>query len=87
MPRWIGSSAAAQGSTRSVWWRTPACPYRSIDGQVLGALCVMDDKRREWTTGELEALRDLADCVTEEIVLRTQINQLQNQQGNERPRQ
>ncbi len=62
-------------------------PVRSIDGQVLGALCVMDDKRREWTTGELEALRDLADCVTEEIVLRTQINQLQNQQGNERPRQ
>jgi GAF domain-containing protein len=53
-------------------------PVRSIDGHVLGALCVMDDKRREWTTGELDALRDLADCVTEEIVLRTQINQLQN---------
>jgi GAF domain-containing protein len=54
-------------------------PIRSVDGQVLGALCVMDDKPREWTTGELAALRDLADCVTEEIVLRTQINKLQNQ--------
>jgi GAF domain-containing protein len=52
-------------------------PIRSSDGHVLGALCVMDDKPREWTTGELAALRDLADCVTEEIVLRTQINTLQ----------
>ena len=28
-------------------------PVRSIDGHVLGALCVMDDKRREWTTGRV----------------------------------
>jgi hypothetical protein len=39
----------------------------------------MDDKPREWTTGELDALHDLADCVTEEIVLRTQINNLKSQ--------
>jgi GAF domain-containing protein len=51
-------------------------PIRSSDGHVLGALCVMDDKPREWTTGELDALRDLADCVTEVIVLRTEINGL-----------
>jgi GAF domain-containing protein len=53
-------------------------PVRSMDGQVLGALCVMDDKRREWTTAELDALRDLADCVTEEIVLRTKIHHLEH---------
>ena len=39
----------------------------------------MDDKRREWTPAELDALRDLADCVTEEIVLRTKIHQLERE--------
>lgn len=72
----VVSSSPAMDALRFVAYA--GMPVRSIDGQVLGALCVMDDKPREWTTGELAALHDLADCVTEEIVLRTQINKLQN---------
>jgi hypothetical protein len=33
----------------------------------------MDHRPRAWTSGELRALRDLADCVTEEIQLRTHL--------------
>jgi GAF domain-containing protein len=50
-------------------------PVFSGDGQVLGTLCVMDDRPREWKTRELDALRDLAACVTEEIVLRTRLRE------------
>jgi len=48
-------------------------PVYASDGQILGTLCVMDTRPREWTPAELEALRDLAACVTEEIGLRTRL--------------
>ena len=48
-------------------------PVYANDGQILGTLCVMDNRPREWTPTELDALRDLAACVTEEIALRTRL--------------
>jgi GAF domain-containing protein len=48
-------------------------PVFAGDGHVLGTLCVMDDRPRQWTGAELDALRDLAACVTEEITLRTRL--------------
>ncbi|MFN2445391.1 MAG: GAF domain-containing protein [Vicinamibacterales bacterium] len=50
-------------------------PVRTGDGHVIGTLCVMDQRPRAWTSGELRALRDLADCVTEEIQLRTHLRE------------
>ncbi len=50
-------------------------PVRAADGLILGTLCVMDDHPREWTAAELDALRDLAACVSEEISLRTQLRE------------
>lgn len=38
-----------------------------IDGYVLGTLCVIDHKRREWTTEEIALLREIADTVVEAI--------------------
>lgn len=38
-----------------------------IDNYVLGTLCVIDHKRREWTTEEVALLREIADTVVEEI--------------------
>jgi GAF domain-containing protein len=53
-------------------------PVFAGDGQVLGSLCVMDDRPREWTAAELDALRDLAACVTEEIALRTHLRETES---------
>jgi GAF domain-containing protein len=50
-------------------------PVMDSDGHILGTLCVMDNRPREWTAAELEALRDLAACVTEEITLRTRLRE------------
>ncbi|MCA1584901.1 MAG: GAF domain-containing protein [Acidobacteria bacterium] len=50
-------------------------PVRTDEGHVIGTLCVMDQRPRAWTSGELRALRDLADCVTEEIQLRTHLRE------------
>ena len=38
-----------------------------IDGYALGTLCVIDHKRREWTTEEIALLREIAEAVVEEI--------------------
>ena len=48
-------------------------PVRTDRGHVIGTLCVMDHRPRAWTSGELRSLRDLADCVTEDIKLRTHL--------------
>jgi GAF domain-containing protein len=48
-------------------------PVFASDGQILGTLCVIDNRPREWTEADLAALRDLAACVTEEITLRTRL--------------
>jgi len=42
-------------------------PLRTDDGYLIGTLCIIDDKPRQLTASELQALRDLADCVEGEI--------------------
>jgi len=49
-------------------------PLTTTDGFHVGTLCIIDDKPRQLTTQELAVLRDLADCVEDEI------NQFQERQ-------
>lgn len=49
-------------------------PLRTSDGYLIGTLCIIDDRPRQLTAPELQALRDLADCVE------TEINQISFQQ-------
>ncbi|WP_078571589.1 GAF domain-containing protein [Thioclava sp. F36-7] len=49
-------------------------PLRTIDGQPLGAFCLIDREARQWTEEEYEALSDIAAGVEAEIRLRRQIN-------------
>lgn len=42
-------------------------PLKSTDGFNIGTLCVIDDKPHQHTPEELSVLRDLADCVQEEL--------------------
>jgi signal transduction histidine kinase len=44
-------------------------PLCDPEGKVLGSLCVIDDRPREWTPEELELLHLIADEVAEEIEL------------------
>jgi GAF domain-containing protein len=53
-------------------------PVYAGDGHILGTLCVMDDRPREWTRRELDALQDLAACVTETITLRTHLREAEH---------
>lgn len=46
-------------------------PLTTEHGATLGALCVIDDRPREWAPAHLEALADLARAVMAEIALRT----------------
>jgi anti-anti-sigma factor len=46
-------------------------PIRSADGHVLGALCVGDRRRREWTPEHAAALADLAGAASGEVALRS----------------
>lgn len=45
-------------------------PLATSGGYVLGALCAIDTKPRDWTAADATALRDLADLVISEIALR-----------------
>jgi GAF domain-containing protein len=45
-------------------------PLTDERGNVLGSLCAIDDRPRDWTAAELEALRDLADTCSTELRLR-----------------
>ena len=45
-------------------------PLTDENGNVLGSLCAIDTQRREWTDGELTALRDLADACSTDLRLR-----------------
>jgi GAF domain-containing protein len=45
-------------------------PLTDEVGNVLGSLCAIDDRPREWTDGELDILRDLADTCATELRLR-----------------
>ncbi|MDX1571444.1 MAG: GAF domain-containing sensor histidine kinase [Xanthomonadales bacterium] len=48
-------------------------PIRGRDGEVYGALCVIDDSPREWSERELSVLADLAEGVSSEIALRERL--------------
>ncbi len=48
-------------------------PLVTGDDQALGSFCVIDDEPRDWTSGELSILRDLAASVMTEIELRRDI--------------
>src|SRR5436190_2582787 len=50
-------------------------PITTLDGYVLGALCVIDDAVRIWTDDEVALLGDLAVIAQREIVLRQQIDE------------
>ena len=50
-------------------------PLRGRDGHVLGTLCVIDDKPRDWSRTDLDVLQDLAACVSDEIELRTLVRE------------
>lgn len=45
-------------------------PLGTADGRELGALCVIDHRRREWSADEIAVLRDIASAVEQEIQLR-----------------
>ncbi|MBL4740040.1 MAG: sensor domain-containing diguanylate cyclase [Sneathiella sp.] len=44
------------------------CPLHHLDGSSLGALCIMDEKARNFGDEELDALRDLAALVEAELM-------------------
>ncbi|MEV4709563.1 GAF domain-containing SpoIIE family protein phosphatase [Actinoplanes sp. NPDC049316] len=45
-------------------------PLTDVDGQVLGALCAIDDRPREWTPAELAVVADLAVACSSELRVR-----------------
>lgn len=57
-------------------------PLTTTDGHVLGALCAIDGKPREWTEDELRILDDLSRSVISEIELR-EANRLLRRQKRE----
>jgi signal transduction histidine kinase len=52
-------------------------PLITKGGQVLGSFCVIDTKPRDWTSAEVEIIRDLAACVMTEIELRAAVREAQ----------
>lgn len=59
-------------------------PLRDGDGNVLGTFCAMDIQAHEWSEDEIGVLRDLAEIVRSEIILRAS---LASQQEAERRRE
>ncbi len=56
-------------------------PIKSPGGDPIGALCVIQDKKRAWTDAEVALLEDLAICVNDEILLRASL--LANEKARE----
>lgn len=50
-------------------------PIRSKEGHVIGSLCAVDVKPRQWTKSELTALQDIAEILKSEIDLRREIDE------------
>lgn len=48
-------------------------PVSSQDGTVLGSLCIIDDKPRQWTIKELSILKGFAEAIESEIGLRLEL--------------
>lgn len=51
-------------------------PLRDRDGRVLGSLCAIDGKERDWSPADVRLLEALAEQASAEIVLRQQFNEL-----------
>jgi diguanylate cyclase (GGDEF)-like protein/PAS domain S-box-containing protein len=52
-----------------------------VAGEAIGALCVIDDKPRAWSSADVELLRDLAESVVSEIELRVALRTTQEQRA------
>lgn len=50
-------------------------PLKNADGVVLGSLCVIDGKPRQWSADDAAALIDLSQIVMDEIALRNEVRQ------------
>jgi GAF domain-containing protein len=49
----------------------------TVSGFALGAFCVIDDQPRAWSYDEVQTLKDLAECVTHEIEMRTRVREVE----------
>ena len=49
-------------------------PLTTPSGQVLGSLCVVDTKPRQWSKDDVKIIRDVAEIVMREIALRREIH-------------
>jgi serine phosphatase RsbU (regulator of sigma subunit) len=47
-------------------------PIRTLDGEVLGSFCAIDDRPRVWSPGDLEILSELASAATDVVALRSE---------------
>lgn len=61
-------------------------PLKYIDGNKLGTLCLIDHEPREFSSNDVQALRDLADLVEQELAASTlatidQLTQISNRRG------
>jgi len=50
-------------------------PISKPDGSVLGALCIIQGTPRDWTKEDVAALQNLAECVNDEILLRSTLSE------------
>lgn len=57
-------------------------PIASSEGQILGSVCMIDSKPRDWTDDELAILEDLAGTVKIEIELREKLAELAEQNAD-----
>ena len=58
----------------------------SVEGQPVGAFCVIDQKPRAWTGEELATLGDVASCAVHEIDLRMRLREAETALRVTRPR-
>jgi GAF domain-containing protein len=49
----------------------------TVWGFALGAFCVIDDEPRTWSYDEVQTLKDLGECVTHEIEVRTRMREME----------
>ena len=58
-------------------------PLTTPTGQVLGSLCAIDGKPREWTEDDIKTMRDVAEIVMREIALRREIVRREYAEGQQ----
>lgn len=56
-------------------------PISMPDGTVIGALCIIQSTPRDWTKEDITALQNLAECVNDEISLRSKLSEKQAEQA------